>query len=131
MNGAAPRHEKPLPSDTDAERGILGSILLDGSLIDQVDFLTPDDFYSPLHRLVYRAMVQLHHERKIIDPIAIRDVLRKEDSFEAIGSATAITNLSYGLPYQDSIDHWAQSVKEKSVLRLLIRECSSIQGVLR
>ncbi len=64
--------ERPLPSSSDSERVILGAILLDNQLISQaIEQIGPDDFYSPLHRRVFRAMITLFERGERIDPIFI------------------------------------------------------------
>src|SRR5215207_5124422 len=89
--------ERPLPSSEDSERAILGAILLDNALIAQaVEHLKPEDFYGPLHRRIFTAMIALFEASKKIDPILISEELKKEGSIEAIGGVTTITNLTYG-----------------------------------
>ena len=64
--------EKPLPSSEESERVILGAILLDNSVIAQaVEHLKPEDFYSPLNRRVFAAMIALFEKQRQIDPILI------------------------------------------------------------
>ena len=64
--------EKPLPSSPESERVILGAILLDNTLISQaIEALKEEDFYSPLHRRVFRAMSTLFERGIKIDPILI------------------------------------------------------------
>ena len=71
--------EKPLPSSDESERVILGAILLDNSVIAQaVEHLKPEDFYSPLNRRVFAAMIALFEKQKQIDPILIGEELKKE-----------------------------------------------------
>src|SRR5688572_25200336 len=92
--------EKPLPSSPESERVILGAILLDNTLISQaIELLKPDDFYSPLHRRVFRAMMTLFDRGAEINPILIGEEIRKEGSLEAMGGIPTITNLTFGLPH--------------------------------
>ncbi|MEJ7700986.1 MAG: DnaB-like helicase N-terminal domain-containing protein [Pyrinomonadaceae bacterium] len=70
--------EKPLPSSPDSERVILGAILLDNQLISQaIEYLSKDDFYSPLHRRIFNAMMSLFERSERIDPILIGEELKK------------------------------------------------------
>ena len=70
--------ERPLPSSDDSERAILGAILLDNSLLTQaVEQLKPADFYSPLNRRVFAAMIALFEKQLQIDPILIGEELKK------------------------------------------------------
>ncbi|MEQ1764471.1 MAG: replicative DNA helicase [Pyrinomonadaceae bacterium] len=119
--------ERPLPSSEESERAILGAILLDNGLITQaVEFLKPEDFYSPLHRRIYGAMVSLFDASQRIDPILIGEELKKNGSVESIGGVAAITNLTYGLPHFTDVKDYIRVVKEKSTMRSLIRACNEI-----
>src|SRR5215212_6920364 len=119
--------EKPLPSSPESERVILGAILLDNTLISQaIELLSQDDFYSPLHRRVFRAMSNLFERSARIDPILIGEELRKEGQLENIGGVATITNLTYGLPHFSNIAHYAKIVHDKAVVRNLIKVCNRI-----
>lgn len=119
--------ERPLPSSEESERAILGAILLDNGLITQaVEFLKPEDFYSPLHRRIFGAMMSLFDASQAIDPILIGEELKKDGSVESIGGVAAITNLTYGLPHFTDVKDYIRVVKEKSTMRHLIRACNQI-----
>ncbi|HEX8395866.1 MAG TPA: replicative DNA helicase [Pyrinomonadaceae bacterium] len=119
--------ERPLPSNTEGERAILGAILLDNSLINQaIEQLTPDDFYSPFHRAVFNGMIALFERGAKIDPILIGEELKKEGKLESYGGVAAIANLTYGLPHFNNIHHYAKLVSEKALARNLIKACNTI-----
>jgi replicative DNA helicase len=119
--------EKPLPSSDESERVILGSILLDNSLISQaVESLKPEDFYSPLNRRVFAAMIALFEKQRQIDPILIGEELKKEGALESIGGTATITNLTFGLPHFSNIEEYIKVVHDKAVVRTLIRTCNQI-----
>ncbi|HRJ87072.1 MAG: replicative DNA helicase [Blastocatellia bacterium] len=119
--------ERPLPSSEESERAILGAILLDNSLITQtVEHLKPEDFYSPLHRRIYDAMVALFDASKRIDPILIGEEFKKDGSVESIGGIAAIANLTYGLPHFSDLSEYIRVVKAKSTMRNLVRTCNQI-----
>ena len=121
--------EKPLPSSDESERVILGAILLDNAVIAQaVEHLKAEDFYSPLNRRVFAAMIALFEKQKQIDPILIGEELKKEGSLESIGGITTITNLTFGLPHFSNVEEYIKVVRDKSVVRHLIRTCNSITG---
>src|SRR4028119_1722242 len=103
--------ERPLPSNTEAERAILGAILLDNSLVNQaIELLSPEDFYSPFHRQVFAGMIALFERGAKIDPILIGEELKKEGKLESYGGVAAIANLTYGLPPFNNIHHYAKLV---------------------
>lgn len=119
--------DKPLPSSEESERVILGAILLDNALAAQaLETLKAEDFYSPLNRRVFAAMTALFEKQKQIDPILIGEELKKEGSLDAIGGTTTITNLTFGLPHFSDISEYIEVVRDKSVVRNLIRACNTI-----
>jgi len=121
--------EKALPSSSEGERVILGAILLDNAVMaEAVEHLKPEDFYSPLNRRVYAAMIELFERDRQIDPILIGEELKKEGSLESIGGVTAITNLTFGLPHFTNVAEYISVVRDKSLMRYLIRVCNAITG---
>jgi len=121
--------EKPLPSSDESERVILGAVLLDNAVIAQaVENLRPEDFYSPFNRRVFAAMIALFEKQKQIDPILIGEELKRDGNLEAIGGVTAIANLTFGLPHFANIAEYIKVVRDKSLVRNLIRTCNKITG---
>lgn len=119
--------ERPLPSSEEGERIILGAILLDNALIAQViEQLKTEDFYSPRHRRIFEAMIALFEAARVIDPILIGEELKKEGLLESIGGIATITNLTYGLPHFSDLRDYIKVVKDKSILRNLIRVCNEV-----
>ena len=119
--------ERPLPSSEDSERVILGAILLDNALITQaIEHLKPEDFYSPLNRRVYNAMIGLFEQSKQIDPVLVIEEMKKDGPVEAIGGISTIANLTFGLPHFSNLEEYVKVVKDKSVVRTLIRTCNQI-----
>jgi replicative DNA helicase len=119
--------ERPLPSSAEAERAILGSILIDNSVVSQaIELLRPEDFYVPSHRRIFLAMIALFEKESEINPILIAEELRRDGAVEAVGGLSFISNLHYGLPHFANIAHYAKIVRDKSVLRQLIKSCNKI-----
>lgn len=119
--------ERPLPSSEESERCILGGIILSPNLIDAVSSeLNPEEFYSPLYRRIYRAMIELAKYRRKIDPIFIGEELKKDGSIESFGGIATINNLTYGLPHFSDLSDYVEAVKEKAKLRAVVRACNEI-----
>lgn len=119
--------ERPLPSSAEAERAILGSIIIDNALVSQaIELLRPEDFYVPSHRRIFLAMIALFERQSEINPILIAEELRRDGTVESVGGLSFITNLHYGLPHFANIAHYAKIVRDKSMLRQLIKACNKI-----
>src|SRR5678810_381684 len=119
--------ERALPNSSEAERAILGAVLLDNGLISQaIEQLRPEDFYVPSHRRIFLGMIALFERGAEINPILIGEELKKENALESVGGFTFITNLTYGLPHSTNIVHYAKVVRGKSMLRQLIKASNKI-----
>lgn len=117
--------ERPLPHSAESERAILGAIILDNGLVNQaIELLKPDDFYVGAHRRIFIAMVSLSERGAEIDPILLSEELKRDAALEQVGGLTFITNLTYGLPHFTNIAHYAKLVRDKSLLRQLIKACN-------
>ena len=111
--------EKSLPSSEESERVILGAILLDNAVIAQaVEHLKPEDFYSPLNRRVFAAMIALFEKQKQIDPILIGEELKKavaENSGEdAEGSMEMVKMFFAGMSYKQVYNFPDRVIKKNS-----------------
>ena len=122
-----PFFDKGLPSNVEAERSILGAILLDNSVCNQaIELLRRDDFFLDSHRRIFDKMVVLTERLMPIDLITLSDELRRAGEFEQIGGATYIASLIDGVPRTDTIEPYAKLVKQKSMLRKLISASQQI-----
>jgi replicative DNA helicase len=114
--------EKTLPQNLEAERSVLGAILLDPPAINLVvPILDPDDFFPDTHRRIYAAMFELSQRSGQIDVLTLREELDRTGAVEKIGGASYLTSLLDGVPDVGNVEHYARIVKEKSTLRRLIR----------
>jgi replicative DNA helicase len=119
--------ERALPNSAEAERAVLGGILLNEDLIHQAsNELLPDQFYVQSHRRIFQAMQSLSNREVEISPVLIGEELNREGALEAVGGVSFITNLTYGLPHSTNIAHYAKVVREKAMLRQLMKECAKI-----
>jgi replicative DNA helicase len=119
--------ERALPNSSEAERAILGAILIDNGLVSQaIELLRPEDFYVPSHRRIFVGMIGLFERGAEINPILIGEELKKENALESVGGVSFIANLTYGLPHSTNIAHYAKVVRGKSMLRQLIKAANKI-----
>ena len=119
--------DKGLPSNLEAERSILGAILLDNAVCNQaIELIRREDFFLDSHRRIFDKMVSLTERLMPIDLITLSDELRRAGEFEQIGGATYIASLIDGVPRTDTIEPYAKLVKQKSMLRKLISASQQI-----
>ena len=119
--------DRGLPSNVEAERSILGAILLDNTVCNQaIELLRREDFFLDSHRRIFDKMVSLTERLMPIDLITLSDELRRAGEFEQIGGATYIASLIDGVPRTDTIEPYAKLVKQKSMLRKLISASQQI-----
>ena len=119
--------EKTLPNNLDAERWILGAILLDDKALFPVqEILRKEDFYLDSHRKIYEKMITLTSAGKAIDLITLMDELRRSNLVESTGGPAYLASLTDGLPRAANVEYYAQIVKEKATLRRLIQISNEI-----
>ncbi len=119
--------DRGLPSNVEAERSILGAILLDNAVCNQaMELLRREDFFLDSHRRIFDKMISLTERLMPIDLITLSDELRRAGEFEQIGGATYIASLIDGVPRTDTIEPYAKLVKQKSMLRKLISASQQI-----
>ncbi|HXT86434.1 MAG TPA: DnaB-like helicase N-terminal domain-containing protein, partial [Verrucomicrobiae bacterium] len=120
--------ERPLPHNLEAERSILGAVLLDNHALNAaVERLRSEDFFLPQHRHIFERMVQLGEKQQAIDTITLMEDLARSGALEAAGGVAYLSQLADGLPRATNVDHYARIVKEKAILRSLIYSASAIQ----
>jgi replicative DNA helicase len=109
------------PQNLDAEKSVLGSILIDEEAIYKlVEILKPDNFYHPHNKDIYQCMLELFEERKAIDILTLSDILKRKKLLSRVGGMTYLTELSSVLPISAHLEEYANIVKETSIRRKLI-----------
>src|SRR5712692_5719636 len=120
--------ERPLPHNLDAERSVLGAILLDNHTLNvAVEKLKPEDFFLDQHRRVFQQMIALGEMQQAIDLVTLTDQLHRSGELEAAGGAAYLAQLVDGVPRLSNVDYYARIVKEKSLLRGLVHATHAIQ----
>ena len=120
--------ERPLPHNLQAERSILGAVLLDNhSLNAAVEKLRSEDFFLPQHRQIFQRMIQLAEHQQAIDVVTLMDDLARRGELDSAGGVAYLSQLADGLPRATNVEHYARIVKEKSVLRNLAFSAAAIQ----
>ena len=113
--------EKNLPHNLDAERSILGSIILENRALSMAqEILREEDFYRESHRKIYRVMGSLTERSAVIDLITLKNELQRAGDLDSVGGPAYISSLVDGVPRSSNVEHYARIVKEKAILRSLI-----------
>jgi len=121
--------DRSLPSNLDAERLILGAVLLDNATINQAaERLKREDFFLESHRRIYEKMLALSERGQAIDPVTLQEELRRAGELDAIGGPAYIGSLFDGVPRFSNIDSYTGIVKGKSILRRLIQTSNQIMA---
>lgn len=117
--------ERSLPSSVDAERSLLGSVLVNNENYYRiVEFLRPEDFYLDSHRVIFRNMTTLMENSRAIDLVTLQDELLRNASLESAGGIGYLSGLLEGIPYLTNIQNYIEIVRDKSLLRQMINTAS-------
>ena len=115
------------PHSVESEQSILGSILLDKDAIITVsETIRPSDFYKEAHKIIYESMLKLSNKNEPIDLITLTEELKKQGHLDNVGGISYITSLSTIVPTTSNVKYYADIVKEKSVLRQLIKASNDL-----
>lgn len=124
--------ERMLPNNIDAEKGVLGSIIIDPEAFDLVSgILTPDDFYANAHRVIFDAMLNISKRRVAVDIITLMDELESTNKLEDVNregghGAGYITSLMNCVPTSGNADYYARMVSATAQSRRLIHAAGMI-----
>ena len=120
-------YSKELPFSREAEEAVAGCVLTDGkSIADAVEIIDADDFFVGAAREIYSAAVELFNQNKPIDFVSVAEVLAKNDKLDGIGGGAYLVNLTKTVSTTENIGYYASIIKQKSLLRRLIKAGSGI-----
>lgn len=134
QNTQAPAKSAPFleaqPHSLEAERTVLGALLLDPDAIVKVsDLLVPEDFYDPIHRLIYNSISELYQEHQPIDFVTVSAKLADVQKIQEIGGSAFLAELASAVPTSSHIFQYGQIVKTKAVHRRIISAGQKISGL--
>jgi len=120
-----PTLDTVLPANVDAEKTILGAILLDNAAhAEAAEKLQPDDFSLDSHRRIYLRMGELIDAQRAVDIVTLANELARCKEIEAVGGVAYLASLTEGLPRRPVIDEYIRIVKDKSLMRRLMSICA-------
>ncbi len=115
-----------LPANVDAEKTILGAILLDNAAhAEAAEKLAEDDFSLDSHRRIFLRMTELMNAQRAVDIVTLANELARLKEIESVGGVAYLASLTEGLPRRPVIDEYIRIVKDKSLLRRLMLICSA------
>lgn len=115
------------PQNLDAEKSLLGAVLIDEEVLADVsEHLTPADFYEKRHGLIFGGMMRLYEKHKPVDLLTLTDELRKKDELDTIGGSAYLGELTNYVPTAANAEAYAELVAATAVRRRLIRASSDI-----
>ena len=115
------RLERVLPNNLDAEKSVLGSMLLEKEAMELVlEQLRTEDFYSVAHQHIFEAMVNIRAAGQAVDPVTLSEELERRGFLDTIGGAVYLTELMAFVPTAANVSYYAKIVEERSVQRSLV-----------
>lgn len=116
-----------LPQSVEAEEAVLGAILVNPlSLGRIVEFIKPESFYKPAHKIIYEAMLELFRKNEPIDIVTVSEHLRNDEKLEDAGGRAYINDLALNVVTTANIEFYAKIIQEKEIKRALINAGSEI-----
>ena len=115
------------PQNLEAEQSVLGALMLDkDAIINVADILRPDDFYKPAHSKIYSAILKIYEKGGAMDILGVTEKLKGDQALKEIGGSSYLSQLIESVPTAAHVAHYAKIIKEKRVLRDLIRASAEI-----
>jgi replicative DNA helicase len=119
--------ERTLPHNLEAERSVLGAILLHNDAFNlAAEVIDAGDFYRDAHRRIFDKMVRLTERGDAIDLVTLKEELGRSNELDEVGGPAYITALVDGVPRYTNVEHYAKIIKEKATLRKLIFSANKI-----
>ncbi len=112
---------KTPPQNLDAERSVIGAVLIDNDVLSVVaDNLREDHFYSPQHQIIFSSIIDLYQHAKPIDVLTLTSDLKKKKKLQQVGGSAYLSEIIASVPTSAHVEEYAQMVREAAVRRKLI-----------
>lgn len=121
--------KKVLPHSAEAEQSVVGSMIMDkDAILTASEIITKEDFYQNQYGILYDAMIELYNEGKPVDLVTLNNKLREKDIPDELCSIEFVRDLVSAVPTSANVRYYANIVKEKAVLRRLIKITEGISS---
>ena len=119
---------KKLPYNLDAEKSVIGSMLMDrDAIVEASDMLTKEDFYYGQYGILFENMVELFKEGKAVDLVTLKNKLEENNVPDEVISTKSIAEILETVPTSVNAKHYAEIVADKSILRKMIKLCEEVE----
>ncbi len=120
------------PQNIDAERAVIGSVLIDNNVIDKIaDILEPSYFYDPRHSIIFEAIIDLYRDNNTVDVITLTSQLKKKKKFKQVGGGVYLSEIISLVPTSANVVQYANLVREMFVRRSLISYSAKLDEMAR
>ena len=115
------------PQNIEAEKAVLGAVFLNSdAIVDAMEYVTAEDFYKHAHQVIFRVMVELNDQDEAIDVVTINNALEAQGLVDDVGGIAYIAELAGSVPTAANVGYYAKIVRDKAVLRKLIKTATKI-----
>src|SRR3989304_826466 len=119
------------PHNLDAERSVLGALLIDkDSIVKVVEFLRPRHFYKDSHQNIFQAIFDLYEKRDPADLVTVPSVLKERNLLDKCGGVSYLTDLVNSVPTAANIETYARIIKDAALKRALITAAAQINEMV-
>jgi replicative DNA helicase len=119
--------ERTLPHNLEAEKSVLGAILINNQAFNQAaEVIDSQDFFRDAHRRIFEKMVVLTDRNEPVDFVTLKDELTRTGELDEVGGPAYVSALTDGVPRSANVEFYAKIVKEKSTLRRLIQSANEV-----
>jgi len=119
------------PHNLEAEKCILGTMMLDNQAIPSLlDLISEKDFYSEIHRLIFKEIKDLFNDEKAVDVVVLKNRLKEKSQLQKIGGASYLADLINSVFTTRNVLYYAEKIKEKRILRDLLSALTSIETII-
>jgi replicative DNA helicase len=126
VDSSSSSEARGVPQNLEAERSVLGALLLHADAVCDVQFLRPEDFYLPKHQIIFQSILAAFNTRQITDPIVVAEELHRQNMLTEVGGREQLLDLLEAVVSAAGVVYHAEIVREKAVQRRLLETCLDV-----
>lgn len=119
--------ERPLPWNPDAERAVLGAVLLENKAADEVGELKPEHFFDTANQRIFGIVMELRENNRPADLVTVTEILRRRSELKGVGGAGYVSSLLDGVPKVSNVAHYSRIVRQEAARRAVIHTAELLQ----